>query len=105
VAAEIKRVDTSMLAWAVSARAAHAKLQQAVGTPMPDASRANLAKLLPSLKEPGKEVKVPSLRELVTTTARALQHEASLAPRVWLREFERCYALAAPRVRRRTWRR
>lgn len=94
VAAEIKQADTSMLPWALSARAAHARLRQAVGTPMPDASRANLAKLLPSMKEPGKEVQVPSLRELVTTTARALQHEASLA--LWQREFERTFAMAGP---------
>ena len=94
VAAEIQQADTSMLPWAISARAAHARLQQAVGTPMPAASRANLAKLLPSMKEPGKEVKVPSLRELVTTTARALQREASLA--LWLREFERAFTTAGP---------
>ena len=61
---------------------------------MPAASRANLAKLLPSMKEPGKEVKVPSLRELVTTTARALQHEASLA--LWQREYERVFATVSP---------
>jgi hypothetical protein len=53
IAAEIRSVDTSMLPWAVQARASHATARAFLGTSLPAADCKVLAELLPLVEKPG----------------------------------------------------
>jgi hypothetical protein len=90
VAAEIRRVDTSQLEWAVAARAAHAAVVAAVGTALPAADRALLKQLMPSVELPGAAVVVPPLLTMVTVVQPGFQRQASHG--LWQRDFRSLYA-------------
>ena len=89
VAAEIRRVDTSQLEWAVAARAAHAAVVAAVGTALPAADCALLKELMPSVELPGAAVVVLPLLQMVTVVQAGFQRRASQA--LWQRDFRTLY--------------
>jgi len=85
IAAEIRSVDTSLLPWAVSARAAYADLQAVIGQPMAQADVAMLKKLFPAVPDMCKPIALPTLLSLATALHKPLQHEISQA--IWQRDF------------------
>jgi len=85
LAAEIRAVDTSTLAWAVTARAAYARLCAAVGLPMSPADTKLLKKLLDGVDNIGKAVDIPPLLSLVTVVSNGFQQRSSQA--LWQRDF------------------
>ena len=90
LAAEIRSVETSLLPWAVLARAAHKSVVAAV-QPLTDAQRALLKELMPVNKAAfvGKKVEVPTLLDVVTTGMEKGQRRLSHA--VSEREFLAAY--------------
>ena len=89
IAAEIARVDTSALPWAVQARASHATASAFLGTALPAVDCKVLMELLPDAEKPGEAVTLPPLLQLVTQSHASLQYDASQA--VWHRDLLRLH--------------
>jgi hypothetical protein len=85
IAAEFRAVDTSTKPWAVSARAAYARLRAAVASPMSASDTAALKALLDGVSGIGEAVDIPPLLSLVTEVKKDLQKQASQA--IWQRNF------------------